>query len=210
MNDQQLSFLCAEPAAFDVNAVDDAVIRPGMLGAGAVATLLAQRAVDDWVLGLGFTNWKALLDHALHSGHYELYSSDNDSVGLRKHGYRYAPIPHLPVGGSTYIQQRLLMIAATRNAGRQEKMIATGPDFAHKVVLEGAVCDLTVKQACQVVRAGIPVDDLAFGELIGDTTQLAEQLSKVLVKAGAVEGIHLKNGCKSIASHIIRIAHGVR
>ena len=89
MNDQQLSFLCAEPAAFDVNAVDDAVIRPGMLGAGAVATLLAQRAVDDWVLGLGFTNWKALLDHALHSGHYELYSSDNDSVGLRKHGYRY-------------------------------------------------------------------------------------------------------------------------
>ena len=55
MNDQQLSFLCAEPAAFDVNAVDDAVIRPGMLGAGAVATLLAQRAVDDWVLGLGLS-----------------------------------------------------------------------------------------------------------------------------------------------------------
>ncbi|HDS1721577.1 hypothetical protein NPS53_08705 [Pseudomonas putida] len=210
MNDQQLSFLCAEPTAFDVNAVDDAVVRPGTLDSGAVASQLSQRAVDDWVLGLGFTNWKTLLDHALQSGHYELYNSDDGSIGLRKHGYRYAPIPQLPTGGSMYVQQRLLMIAATRNAGRQDKMIAAGPGFAHKVVVEGTFCDLTVKQDGQVIRAGLQVDDLAFGDLIGDTAQLVEQLCSVLIKAGAASSVQLNNGCKSIALHISRIAHGVR
>lgn len=212
MSDQQLSFLSAEPAAFDVNAVDDPIIRPITPGTGSAATLLSQTSVDDWVLGLGFTNWKTLIDHALQSGHYELHASEDGHVGLRKHGYRYAPIPRLPAGGAAYIQQRLLIIASTRNAvrGRQERLIAAGPDFAYKVVIVSGLCDLTVKQGGEVIRCGIEVESLAFEDQLGEPSLLAEQLTRTLAIAGAGEGGQLDAGCKSLASHITRMTHGVR
>lgn len=212
MRDQQLSFLSAEPAAFDVNSVDDPIIRPVTAGTGSAATLLSQTSVDDWVLGLGFTNWKTLIDHALQSGHYELHASVEGHVGLRKHGYRYGPIPRLPVGGSAYIQQRLLMISSTRNAvrGRQERLITAGPDFAYKVVIVGDLCDLTVKQGGDVTRCGIEVGNLAFDDQLVESSLLAEQLTRILASAGAREGGHLEAGCKSLASHITRMTHGVR
>lgn len=212
MKDHQLSFLSSEPTAFDVNAIDDASIRPVALGAGNVGSVLSKRSVDDWVLGLGFTNWKALLDHAIQTGHYELYDSEDGCLGLRKHGYRYAPIPRLPAGGAAYIQQRLLLLAGLRNpsSGRQEKMISVTPDFAHKCVIENGFCDLTVKQGGEVIRAGMSVDEIAFGERLDDFLPLTEQLARVLVKSGAKHVPQLMQGCKSLASHIARIANGVR
>ena len=211
MNDQQLSFLSAEPAAFDVNAVDAAFIRSVPLDAGSVGAALAQRSVDDWVLGLGFTNWKTLIDHALQTSHFELYASEDGCLGLRKHGYRYAPIPRLPEGGSAYIQQRLLMIAAVRNAGldRQEKMVTANPHFAHKCVIENGYCDLTVKQGVHVIRAGLQVDDLNFDDCPGQYIQLVKQLEGLLLSAGVQNDVHLASGCKSLAAHIVRIALGV-
>lgn len=212
MSDQQLSFLSAEPSAYDLNAVDDGIIRPTPASDGSVASVLAQRSVDDWVFGLGFTNWKTVIDHALSTGHFELYSSDDGCLGLRKHGYRYAPIPRLPTGGATYIQQRLLLIVSARNAdrGRHEKMVVAGPEFAHKCVVEGGVCDLTVKQGAAVVRAFIQVDELNFDESANELHQLAEQLAHILTKAGALEGTQLAQGCKSLANHMVRMANGVR
>lgn len=212
MNDQQLSFLSTEPAAFDVNAVDDGVIRPVPLSGCSVAFAMSQRSVDDWVFGLGFTNWKTVIDHALQTGHYELYASEDGCFGLRKHGYRYSPIPRLPVGGSTYIQQRLLVIASARNdvRGRQEKMITAAPEFAFKVVIETGCCDLTIKQSGVVIRAGVLVDELGFDDQPGASPQLVEQIARVLANAGAKEGTQLINGCIALAAHLVRIAHGVR
>lgn len=212
MTDQQLSFLSAEPAAFDVNAVDDALIRSVPLDGGTVGAALAQRAVDDWVLGLGFTNWKSLIDHALQTSHFELYASEDGWLGLRKHGYRYAPIPRLPAGGSAYVQQRLLVIASARNAAldRQEKMVAANAHFAHKCVIENGYCDLTVKQGVHVIRAGLQVDDLNFDDCPGQSIQLVKQLEHVLLSAGVQNDAHLTSGCKSLAAHIVRLALGVR
>lgn len=99
MSELQLSFLETAPAEFDVNAVDDGVVAAGKATQGSAALSLSQRSVDDWVFGLGFTNWKNVIDHAIQTGHYELFSAEDGVSGLKKHGYRYAPIPRLPAGG---------------------------------------------------------------------------------------------------------------
>lgn len=212
MSDQQLSFLNAEPSAFDVNAVDDGIIRTVIFPAGSAASHLAQSSVDDWVFGLGFTNWKSVIDHALRSGHFELYLTEDGCEGLRKHGYRYAPIPRLPAGGVCYILQRLLVLASARNSERvrHEKMIVVTPEFAHKSVIEGGVCDLTIKQGSMVIRTCVQVDELAFDDSLNDCAQLIEQLARILVNAGAHEGQLLVKGCKSLALHLARMATGVR
>nr|WP_192963199.1 hypothetical protein [Pseudomonas fluorescens]CEK41976.1 hypothetical protein PQBR57_0023 [Pseudomonas fluorescens SBW25] len=212
MTDQQLSFLSTEPSAFDVNAVDDGIILPALSRHGSAASHLAQSSVDDWVFGLGFTNWKSVIDHALRSGHYELYASEDGCHGLRKHGYRYAPIPRLPVGGVCYILQRLLVISAARIAdrARHEKMITVTSEFAHKSVIEAGVCDLTIKQGCLVIRACVQVEDLGFDDSRIECSQLAGQLLRILSNAGAQNGHLLAKGCKSLANHLVRMATGVR
>lgn len=212
MSDQQLSFLIAEPSAFDVNAVDDGLIRPGTTFTGSAAGQLAQRSVDDWVFGLGFTSWKSLIDHALWSGHFELFNAGDGLYGLRKHGHRYAPIPLLPAGGVCYILQRLLVIASGQKSDRArlQKMVVVTPEFAHKNVVDEGVCDLTIKQGGQVIRACVQVEELAFGDSLGDSSQLVKQLERILVGAGAQEDVLLTHGCKSLAVHLTRMATGAR
>jgi hypothetical protein len=215
MRDQQLSFLAIESSQFDVNAVDDGVISPAphLPVYGSVALALAQRAVDDWVFCLGFTSWKAVIDHAILTGHHEIYNSEDGVLGLRKHGYRYAPIPRLPAGGATYTQQRLLSITSEQNiaSGRNERMVAATPEFSHKCVIEGGICNLTVKQGSAVFRAATSVDQLSFSDRAkSDAVHLSVQLNAVLVQAGTAKGIQLNQGCLSLATHILRIVHGVR
>lgn len=94
--------------------------------------------------------------------------------------------------------------------GRQERLITAGPDFAYKVVIVGDLCDLTVKQGGDVTRCGIEVGNLAFDDQLVESSLLAEQLTRILASAGAREGGHLEAGCKSLASHITRMTHGVR
>lgn len=213
MSDLQLSFLDADPQAFDVNAIDDGVVMFGTGLDGAAALTLSQRPVDDWVFGLGFTNWKAVIDHAIRSGHYELFDGEEGCLGLRKSGYKYAPIPRLPAGGATYVQQRLLIIASERSAAlsRSERMVAAGADFSHKCVVEGGACDVTIKQSGLVVRAAIQVDQMNFSDVSkADHSSLAVQLCHALVLAGAHPGVQLDKGCQSLAGHIARIVNGVR
>jgi len=212
MIDKQLSFLSTEPSAFDVNAVDHGVIHDGHSYKGSAALCLAQRHVDDCVFGLGFTNWKVVIDHALSSNHYELCEVDG-RLGLRKHGFRYAPIPTLPSGGAAYVQQRLLAIASERKAspGRHEKMVVLTPDFAHKIVVEASACDLTIKQNGSVIRACILVDHVSFSDTsISDPEPVSIQLEQVLLDAGASTSDSLRSGCKAMANQILRMAHGVR
>ncbi|MFL1449302.1 hypothetical protein ACI77O_12975 [Pseudomonas tritici] len=213
MSDMQLSFLSTEPTAYDVNSVDDGAIQKHPVTRATVATALSARAVDDTVLGLGFTNWRALIDHALRTGHFELFETAFGSIGLRKYGYRFGPIPALPVGGTSYVQQRLLLLSAdvSATAGRHERMISAGPDFAHKCVVADGCCDLTVKQVSVVVRVSLAVDTLSYSEtVVADTSDLEAQLEAELLIAGATPGASLTTGCKSLAVHMLRISQGMR
>lgn len=208
MTDMQLSFLATAPTAYDVNAVDDGVIHDG-----GRAQPLVERAVDDTVLGLGFTNWRALIDHAIRTGHYELFDNGAKGVGLRKAGFKHSPIPALPADGVRYVHQRLLAIASERGvrAGRHEKMITVTAGFSHKCVFEKGVCDITVKQDGAVVRTSIAIDELDFsGQSANDPSPLAKQLESVLVSAGAAEGGGIGHGSASMASHILRYGQGLR
>lgn len=214
MNEFQLSFLSTEPSSFDINAVDDGVIRAATHIEGLVAFVLAQRSVDDCVFGLGFTNWKSVIDHALLTGHFELYESEDGMLGLRKHGHRYAPIPRLPAAGAVYVQQRLLAVAAERklSPGRNERMVASPVgDFWHKCMIENGICDLTIKQNGMVVRAAVQIDQLNFSDAhMNDPDLLGTQLVGILSNAGAQDGPVLEAGCKSLASYILRVVQGVR
>lgn len=215
MSEQQLSFLSAEPSVFDVNAIDNGSICASMPIEGQASVSLAQRSVDDWVFGLGFTNWKTVIDHALRTGHYELYASDDGCMGLRKYGYRYSPIPRLPKGAITYIQQQLLVIASDRkNAAyteRYERMFSVGSDLAYKCVVKHGACDVTIKQNEAIFRTAITTDQLNFSDASkDDPMHLAIQLEQVLATVG-VKGSHaVMCVAKALAQHIIRIALSVR
>lgn len=69
---------------------------------------LSRMFVDDRVFRLGKTNWRQLLDHALSSGHTELYLADDGRLGLRMPGYRFGPITRMPVPGAEYVKRSLL------------------------------------------------------------------------------------------------------
>jgi hypothetical protein len=213
MSELQLTFLDASPAEFDVNAVDDGVVSGGGAVEGAAAQALSQRPVDDWVFGLGFTNWKNVIDHAIQTGHYELFAADDGVPGLKKHGFRYAPIPRLPAGGAAYVQQRLLVIAAQRGEafGRNERMIQAGPEVLHKCVVEKGLCDLMIKVDGEVVRASVMVEQLNFPDQAkADPGCLAIQIARVLENSGARADQRLDKACMSLAAHLLRVVHGLR
>lgn len=215
MSQQQLSFLSTEPSAFDVNSIDDGVILDHAPGAGSASHVLSTRPVDDWVFGLGFTNWKALIDHALRTSHYELVAHESGAGALRKHGYRYAPIPRLPAMGMRYVQQRLVVMACERLGllSRHEKMIQTGACFSHKVVFESEACHLTVKHNGVLAKFSIQADQLLFADTSKPTTQdLAEQLQQLLTASSTLsnDSNDLTFGCRAIAAQLVRVAQALR
>lgn len=213
MSEMQLFFLSAEAATFDINSVDDGFILDSDSSCGSAAHYLSHRPVDDCVLGLGFTNWKALIDHALRSGHFELFTCVDGGIGLRKYGYRHGPIPRLPAAGVTYVLQRLLSLAADRDGslGRNDKMVSAGNDFSHKLVVEQGQCCITIKRDDALVRTSLNIEQLAFSDTAkSDPDPIAMQVERLLCNAGAVECVALRIACRSIATQILRIAHGVR
>lgn len=217
MIDQQLSFLIsADLNACDVNAVDCGVILPGPASAPTqfAAQLLAERTVDDWVFGLGFTNWKVVIDHALQTGHYELYDSEDGLQGLRKHGYRYAPIPRLPVAGSIYIKQQLLLIACAKLNRKRlpaERFIPVSEGVTYKCTVTTNTCDVQVKTGPNTYQASIAVSELCFSELAQDDVPgLTLQFTALLSSAGCTQPLPLKSAARAIAIHLARLSGGVR
>ena len=69
---------------------------------------LSRMFVDDRVFRLGKTNWRQLLDHALASGHTELYLAEDGRQGLRMPSYRFGPITRMPLQGPEYVKRTLL------------------------------------------------------------------------------------------------------
>lgn len=73
----------------------------------AAGEALSRMIVDDRVLHMGMTTWRALLDRAISLGHTELYPSEGGQVGLRTPGLRFGPIQRMPDLGPQYVIQSI-------------------------------------------------------------------------------------------------------
>lgn len=215
MFDHQLSLLTTNSLdAVDVNAVDHGVVTERNISNHHIAAdELARWTVDDWVFGLGVTNWKAVVDRALQTGHFELFRSEEGRLGLRKHGYRYAPIPRLPSPAVTYIQQQLLHMAAAR-LSKQKK----NAEHSHfKPVAKGLSCCCVVSNGVVHVQVApgngglvsmhCSVDELAFSDRDPRTTDsLAGQFQVFLAAAGLTDFSAHCAVAKVVANHLVRLA----
>lgn len=113
----------AKPARIDINSVDArSNLKPDDSGRRQAADALAERIVDDRVFSLGITNWKKVIDCALSTGHTEIYKGEDDRPGLRKSGYRYAPLPRLPERAVEYIKGRLLVMGVEALTQKKRSM----------------------------------------------------------------------------------------
>lgn len=74
----------------------------------AAGEALSRMIVDDRVLHMGMTTWRALLDRAISLGHTELYPSEEGQVGLRTPGLRFGPIQRMPDLGPQYVIQSII------------------------------------------------------------------------------------------------------
>lgn len=213
MSHQQLSFLSTEPSAFDVNSIDDGLILGHATAGESASHVLSTRYVDDWVFGLGFTNWKALLDHALRTGHHELVALEGGAGALRKHGYSYAAIPRLPAMGMRYVQQRLLVMACERLGllSRHERLIQTGSCFSHKIVVDGEACNLTLKYNGILAKLSLQADQLRFPDAAGANLEdFAEQIQQLLADTFNLDSNDLSLGCRAIAGQLVRVTQALR
>lgn len=113
----------AKPARIDINSVDARTnLKPDDSGRRQAADALAERIVDDRVFSLGITTWKKVIDCALSTGHTEIFKGDDDRPGLRKSGYRYAPLPRLPERAVEYIKGRLLVMGMDALSQKKRSM----------------------------------------------------------------------------------------
>lgn len=89
---------------------------------GSASAALAAFVVDDRVLSLGLTNWKSVLDRAIHSGHTDVFDSDDGRKGLRKAGSLYALIGCMPERAVEYVKARTLVIGIEKLAAKYRKL----------------------------------------------------------------------------------------
>lgn len=131
-------FLAVAPEATSVNrpgitsSIDFDTSNPTGIKAGDA---LSRMIVDDRVFRLGKTNWRILLDHAIASGHTELYLAEEGRQGLRMPGYRFGPIARMPEKGPEYVKRALLAKAFSQLQRRGEpvKSGRVAASSGHKV-----------------------------------------------------------------------------
>lgn len=106
----------------------------------AAGDALSRMVVDDRVLNMGMTTWRALLDRAIYLGHTELYPSEDGRMGLRKPGLRFGPIHRLPELGPEYVKSSVFLM-------RVRKALAAGLELksARVTVKETLKLDLVVQ-----------------------------------------------------------------
>lgn len=109
---------------------------------------LSAMVVDDRVLSQGITTWRNLIDFAIRTGHTELFASEDDRQGLRRPGFRYAPINRLPERGPEYVKDVLAGQLATRLEQKGAQFASgrmTGDEtFKAQVVLDGSTFQISV------------------------------------------------------------------
>lgn len=211
MIDQQLTLLSQGPSQYDINAVDVGVIHPD--DQATISTVgLAVKFVDDRIFGLGFTNWNYLLEHAVRTGHVEIYQSGDTTIGLKKRGYKYGAIPKMPVDAAVHVQRRLLSLATVQQGSkRDDKMLHPIPGFSFKLAFDEHLLVATVKIKGSVTQVCLNISDLMFsGSSTSAVEPLATQICSEFLAQGGIASPVSNHGFSLLASHVIRLSQGVR
>jgi hypothetical protein len=148
-----LDFSFQQPGRVSVNSTatkvtdNDEDQLPGAPKRSAAAEL-SDMVVDDRVLSQGITTWRNLVDFAIRTGHTELYESEDGRQGLRRPGFRYAPISRLPERAPEYVKD----VLAGQLAARLEKLkvqqssgrLTADDEFKVQISLEGSTFQVSV------------------------------------------------------------------
>lgn len=197
----QLSLLnIPEPSkTYDINRLDGtraAVVATNSRGSASAA--LAARIVDDRVLHMGMTNWKAVIDRALDTGHTELFDSDHGRQGLRKHGYRYSPLPLLPERAVEYVKGRVLSLGANKLTKKVRDRLGCTSGLANAkhltVTVIGNGIDVFVAEGAHLTSIQVIFDQIVFsdGSDADDIKVLGKQLATALKRQASNQGLILK------------------
>ncbi len=215
----QLNLFAAppKPAKIDINSVNArSSLKPDDSGRRLAADALAERIVDDRVFSLGVTNWKKVIDYALSTGHTEIFDGEDNRPGLRKAGFRYAPLPRLPERAVEYIKGRLLVMGAEALAQRKRRLNAdrgslpSGGTFAVKAGQAGVEIDIRTPGAdmrpLNIALAKVPFTD---GSKTDDAKRMATYLRSQLNSHIQSSGLGLRLTAKdfaAIATAVVKLA----
>lgn len=175
MNAHQMTLLNPEASTCDLNAIDHGHVAGPKHERATKVHDLSCKAVRDLAFPLGVTTWKTLIDTAMQTGHTELYS-DGFSVGLRKPGYKFAPIPKLPAGGVRYVKAKMLEQAI--GDGHVKNLLGKNKIRAK---LRNRMLELSMISSGCECAVTIAIDELKLCEALdGQTTELLSQIDKQL------------------------------
>jgi len=184
---------------FDINRLDTArkAVDPAP-ARGSAESVLAARVVDDRVFHMGMTNWKAVIDRAIFLGHTELFDSEFSRQGLRKHGYRYSPVPLLPERAVEYVKSRTLLIGAGKLSKKMRDQLGCITDLAKgkklKSMVSHASFELCVLEGDHQIAVQVLFEQVAFsdGRDVDDIKVLGKSLSVILKRQATSCGLILK------------------
>jgi hypothetical protein len=185
--------------AFDINRLDGTRKSVGTAPSrGSAESALASRVVDDRVFQMGMTNWKAVIDRAIFMGHTELFDSEFGRLGLRKHGFRYSPVPLLPERGAEYVKSCALIIGASKLSKKMRDQFGCTAELANgkqlKIALSSTSIDLVISDGDRATAVQVLFDDVVFsdGRDSEDINFLGKRLSTALKRQASIQGLILK------------------
>ncbi|SBW84303.1 hypothetical protein PVE_R2G0274 [Pseudomonas veronii 1YdBTEX2] len=154
----------------------------------AAGEALSRMIVDDRVLHMGMTTWRALLDRAISLGHTELYPSEDGQVGLRTPGLRFGPIQRMPELGPQYVIQSIFKnrLDARLKAGEQVKsgrVLVQGTTKVDLVVLTETMTLCLYLGRKHVGALELDLDTLTAGCMNDGESQTAASLASKLAMA---------------------------
>lgn len=154
----------------------------------AAGEALSRMIVDDRVLHMGMTTWRALLDRAISLGHTELYPSEGGQVGLRTPGLRFGPIQRMPDLGPQYVIQsifrnRLDSRLKTEEQVKSGRVIVQGTTKVELVVLQETMTLCLFLGRKQIGALELDLDTLTAGCVNDGASQTAASLTSKLAEA---------------------------
>lgn len=198
------------PQTFDINRLDATRKTVGVAASrGSAESALASRVVDDRVFHMGMTNWKAVIDRAIMLGHTELFNSDFGRQGLRKHGFRYSPVPLLPERAVEYVKSRTLSIGASKLTKKLCGQLGRTTELAKgkrlKITVNLTNIEVSVSEGDQTTSIQVMFDQIAFSDALvaDDINHLGKRLSAALKRQASSSGLNLKLASTDVA-HIGR------
>lgn len=188
-------------ATFDVNRLDGVRMNNDQLPAfGTAASALSARTVDDRVFHMGMTNWKAVIDRALLLDHTELFDSDFGRQGLRKHGYRYSPVPLLPARAVEYVKGCVLLMGANKLTNKARSRLGCTAALTNgmhlTVTVIGSGTEIFVADGAQLSSVQLRFDEISFSDGLApdDAKLIGKLVAKVLKRQASTQGLMLKLG----------------